>query len=182
MCAPKGVGPRRVGHFPCKEATSEGAAEGAKGADHGPRGAAAGALARGSWRRRSCPRCGSDLFPRQTKADERMAAPKGRETWPPGGSSLQIARFLGSGMGAMMPFMDPSGGAPLVGDLGSRRPCWWAKAVPRCGSTSRVCGSKRQMRPLGCPQRTRTLDSVLFPCKPNVLGDAARGHHRLLGP
>ena len=29
------------------------------------------------------------------KPDERMAAPKGRESWTPGSSSLQIGRFLG---------------------------------------------------------------------------------------
>jgi hypothetical protein len=32
----------------------------------------------------------------------------------------------------MMPFMDPSGGAPLVGDLGSRR-CDGGKAMPLMG-------------------------------------------------
>ena len=36
MCAPKRVGPRRSSRLPCKSATSEGAVEGAKGADHGP--------------------------------------------------------------------------------------------------------------------------------------------------
>jgi hypothetical protein len=36
ICAPKGIGPRPVGHFSCKAATSKGAAMGAMGADHGP--------------------------------------------------------------------------------------------------------------------------------------------------
>ena len=36
ICAPKGVGPREPRIFPCKAATSKGAAMGAVGADHGP--------------------------------------------------------------------------------------------------------------------------------------------------
>jgi hypothetical protein len=46
MCAPKGVGPRLPRTFLLQRETSEGAVEGAKGADHGPRGAAACLCAR----------------------------------------------------------------------------------------------------------------------------------------
>jgi hypothetical protein len=48
-------------------------------------------------------------FLRLQKADERMAAPKGRESRTPDSFSLQISRFLGvRNGGRVMPFMDPS--------------------------------------------------------------------------
>jgi hypothetical protein len=48
------------------------------------------------------------------KADESIPAPKERESWTPGSSSLQIRRFLRLGMGAMMLFMDPSAARHLL--------------------------------------------------------------------
>jgi hypothetical protein len=57
MCAPKGVGPGRLGHFSCKKGNFRECRTGAKRCrSRTPRGAAAGASARASWRRGSCPR------------------------------------------------------------------------------------------------------------------------------
>jgi hypothetical protein len=55
---PKTSVPENRGSFPCKAATSEGADVGAMGADHGPPQSPAVAPC-ATWRRRSCPRCGS---------------------------------------------------------------------------------------------------------------------------
>jgi hypothetical protein len=55
MCAPKGVGPRHLRHFSCKEATSKVRKRGRKVPIMDPCSAAAGALCARSWGRRSCP-------------------------------------------------------------------------------------------------------------------------------
>jgi hypothetical protein len=66
-CAPpKASAPGHLGHFSCKKATSEGAEEGAKGADHGPPAAQLPAPLRAvAWGRRSCRRCGSTCSRRE---------------------------------------------------------------------------------------------------------------------
>jgi hypothetical protein len=64
------------------------------------------------------------------EADESIAAPKGHGPPDPAAFPLQTGGFLGTTMGAMTAVVDPQA---------SRRREWWAKAMPRCGSTSRVC-------------------------------------------
>jgi hypothetical protein len=72
-------------------------------------------------------------FSLSAKADERMAAPKGRGSWTPGSSSLQIGVSWGSGMGATTPFVDLSGRhlglrddpASAVSVLGEGHPPLW---------------------------------------------------------
>jgi hypothetical protein len=57
ICAPKGAAPSAVVDSSCKSALSQGAEVGAMRADMDPQLRAA--PSRDSWRRRSCPRCGS---------------------------------------------------------------------------------------------------------------------------
>jgi hypothetical protein len=94
MCAPKGVGPRPVGHFSCKAATFKGAAMGAHGGrSWTPTG---GLRPCGSCERRPCPRCGSTSRECQRKkALELMCAPKGGGPHTPRRFLLQRGNFWG---------------------------------------------------------------------------------------
>jgi hypothetical protein len=98
IAAPKGRGLRTPGIFACKPQTSWGPLKGAvmpmvdPSARHPPRLGRAGPGPDGG--RESCPRWAVLVAAAKKEADEPMAAPKGRESWTPGGSSLQISRFL----------------------------------------------------------------------------------------
>jgi hypothetical protein len=82
--------------------------------------------------------------------------PNGEDRGPFCGSSLQLSRFLGVRNGAMMVFVDPSGCAPLVGDLGSRRRNGGERLCPRWGSTSRRNGRKTSPSPPPKERHSRT--------------------------
>ena len=90
------------------------------------------------------------------KPDERIAAPKGRRSWTLCGSSLQISRFFGSGMRAMMPFLDPPV-APLGGDLGSRRRCWRQTLCPVGAVLLASAKRTKEERQADGPQRRSTV-------------------------
>jgi hypothetical protein len=62
-------------------------------------------------------------------ADESIPAPKGDGLRTPVAFSLQTSRFQGTAGRSHDRHRGP----------GQATPCRWAKAIPRCGSTSRVC-------------------------------------------
>jgi hypothetical protein len=82
----------------------------------------------------------------QKKADESIAAPKGRGSPDPRPFSLQTGRFLATTMGAMMGIADPSGrtlrGQPAV--VGEAMPPLWQYFSCLLRQTSPVLPPKRE--------------------------------------
>jgi len=71
------------------------------------------------------------------KARRAHRCPKGRESWTPSGSSLQVSRFSGVRHGGQDVFMDPSSVARHLSHLGGRRDARQGHA-PHSTATGRV--------------------------------------------
>jgi hypothetical protein len=92
-------------------------------------------------------------------ADESIPAPKGDGLRTPVAFSLQTSRFQGTAGRSHDRHRGP----------GQATPCRWAKAIPRCGSTSRVC--ERAWTPDPCG---------FFPANWQVSGNHQGDHDRPL--
>jgi hypothetical protein len=108
---------------------------------------------------------------RGEEGDESIPDTKGHESWTPKHFSLQIGIFLGNRDGAIMAnSRTPPAGTPSA----ASPPWWWARAMPRCGSTCARRGKKAD-ESIPAPKGRESRTPRTFPCITACFRDRGRG-------